>query len=87
MEYTEGLAGTEAFQLRRIPEVIIGVAQIKPVPGAVDENIGIHRRWIQQAAEKDVDVLIFPELSLTGYEPGLAKELAMTPADPRLQLR
>jgi predicted amidohydrolase len=30
------------------------------------------------------DVILFPELSLTGYEPQLAQELAMDPTDRRL---
>jgi len=33
-----------------------------------------------------VSVLVFPELSLTGYEPDLAAELAMTELDDRLGL-
>ena len=36
------------------------------------------------AAKHGVAVLVFPELSLTGYERELAAELAMTAADSRL---
>jgi predicted amidohydrolase len=37
------------------------------------------------AAMHDVSLLVFPELSLTGYEPELAADLAITPMDRRLR--
>ncbi|SFJ41415.1 nitrilase-related carbon-nitrogen hydrolase [Thermoflavimicrobium dichotomicum] len=45
----------------------IGLAQMRPVLGRVDKNLEIHREMIQRAREEQVDVLVFPELSLTGY--------------------
>ncbi|CAD0299471.1 nitrilase-related carbon-nitrogen hydrolase [Xanthomonas hortorum] len=47
-------------------------AQISSIPGEIGKNISKHLDVIRLAASKDADVLIFPELSLTGYEPGLA---------------
>jgi predicted amidohydrolase len=61
----------------------IAVAQTKPKKGDVSANIEHHKTLIQLAADHNADLLIFPELSLTGYEPTLAKELATDPADHR----
>jgi predicted amidohydrolase len=45
----------------------IALAQIKPVLGNINENLAIHRDMFLQAEEKGADLLVFPELSLTGY--------------------
>ena len=62
----------------------IAAAQIASVRGDIDRNIATHAAAIRAAAKHEVSVLVFPELSLTGYEPGLATELAMTATDSRL---
>lgn len=62
----------------------IAVVQIRPTAGRIAHNINIHLRWIDQAAAEGAHLIIFPELSLTGYEPTLAAGLAMTADDPRL---
>lgn len=62
----------------------ICVAQIKPISGAIDKNIAEHTKWINCAAQNGADAVFFPELSLTGYEPELARELATTQDDERL---
>jgi len=41
-------------------------------------------RLVRLAAEERAEVLVFPELSLTGYELDLAEELAFSTDDPRL---
>ena len=61
----------------------IGVAQIRPVKGDVHRNLVRHRTVIERAGSVGVDTLIFPELSLTGYEPALSEALATTPGDSR----
>lgn len=61
----------------------IGVAQIKPVKGDVDRNITLHNEFIDLAISHKVDLIVFPELSLTNYEPELAKDLATTAEDTR----
>ncbi|TMP37318.1 carbon-nitrogen hydrolase family protein [Pseudoalteromonas rubra] len=63
----------------------IAVAQSSSIRGNVSLNMENHLRFIQQASRLDVDYLVFPELSLSGYEPDLAKELAFTDDDPRLK--
>lgn len=55
----------------------VGLAQFAPVKGNISENLTTHIELIEQAAKEQVELLVFPELSLTGYEPELASELAM----------
>src|SRR5688500_4821533 len=62
----------------------ICVVQTKPVKGRIDRNIHKHKQLINLAISHGAGIIIFPELSITGYEPELAKELAMEPDDPRL---
>jgi len=63
----------------------ICVAQIKPVKGDVTFNIQHHKTFIHLAVEESAEMIVFPELSITGYEPSLAKELATTKEDERLE--
>lgn len=62
----------------------IAAAQVASVRADIVRNISTHAAAIETAAKQDVSVLVFPELSLTGYEPDLAAELAMTVTDGRL---
>jgi len=62
----------------------IAVAQAKPVTGDIQRNIDLHKILIELAISHGADTIIFPELSLTGYEPTLASALAITPDDSRL---
>ncbi|PSR56448.1 carbon-nitrogen hydrolase family protein [Adhaeribacter arboris] len=62
----------------------IGVAQTRPIKGDIPKNIENHKKLIDQALSLDADLIIFPELSLTGYEPELARKLATKPDDNRL---
>lgn len=61
----------------------ICLAQTKPVKGNIDENIVHHLRFIQHASAKGADMIVFPELSITGYEPELAAALATSTDDIR----
>jgi predicted amidohydrolase len=63
----------------------ICAAQTKPVKGNIQTNIVNHKKLIDLAISNGADIIIFPELSLTGYEPGLAKELATDLTDKRLE--
>lgn len=45
----------------------IGLAQINPKLGDIQSNLNLHMSQIEAAAEQGVELLIFPELSLTGY--------------------
>lgn len=61
------------------------VAQYCSVAGDLDANIDRHLQVMRLAAEQGVTFLLFPELSLTGYEPSLAQALVQTPDAARLQ--
>lgn len=45
----------------------VGLAQINPTLGNLERNVETYKRTIGQAQAKDVNLLVFPELSLTGY--------------------
>ncbi len=65
--------------------VTIGLAQIAPRLGDRAANLEIHRAYIERAEQAGVDLLCFPELSLTGYNlQDLAYTAAVspTPDDP-----
>jgi predicted amidohydrolase len=62
----------------------IAVAQTTPVRGDVPANVAQHLELVDVAAKERADALVFPELSLTGYELDLAAELSFTENDPRL---
>jgi predicted amidohydrolase len=62
----------------------IAAAQVPSVSGDITGNIRTHTAAITSAAERGVSVLVFPELSLIGYEPDLAAELAIPATDERL---
>jgi predicted amidohydrolase len=63
----------------------IAAAQTIPIRGDVAANVERHLRLVQIAAAERAQVLVFPELSLTGYELDLAADLAFAPNDPRLR--
>ncbi len=60
--------------------------QYKPVKGNIEKNIERHLSLLETIVFHGADIVIFPELSLTGYEPSLAKSLATTPGDKRLDV-
>jgi len=62
----------------------ICIAQTESKKEQIKDNIENHKKWIDIAISNKADLIIFPELSLTGYEPELAKELATDQNDLRL---
>jgi predicted amidohydrolase len=61
----------------------ICVVQTRPIKGDIQKNIESHKKFIDLAAANSAAMVIFPELSLTGYEPSLAQELATNQDDGR----
>ena len=58
----------------------IALAQIAPRLGDVPRNLALHREWIRAARKEKADLLVFPELSLTGYVlRDLVEEVALDP--------
>ena len=69
------------------PENIkVGIAQTIAEKGNIEKNIENHLNFIENAIKNQIDLIIFPELSLTGYEPELSKELAINLTDKRLKI-
>ena len=64
--------------------MIISVVQFRSELGDIEANIESHLRWIDRAASKRADLIVFPELSLTGYDMERANVLATPPTDERL---
>ena len=63
----------------------IALAQIAPRLGFLDENLARHHALIAEARDRGADIVVFPELGLTGYLlQDLASEVAMRLDDPRL---
>lgn len=62
----------------------VAAAQTIPLRGDVDANLAAHARFVRAAAEEGIELIVFPELSLTGYELDLAPELAFIERDRRL---
>jgi len=62
----------------------ISVAQTCPIKGDIDRNVEAHVRLADLAAGEGAQVVVFPELSLTGYEIELAGRLAFGEDDARL---
>ncbi|MCE8016544.1 carbon-nitrogen hydrolase family protein [Halomonas sp. MCCC 1A17488] len=54
------------------------------VTGDIEANLERHVEFVERAAAHDAELIFFPELSLTGYEPSLARALATHVEDPRL---
>lgn len=45
----------------------VAVAQIAPTLGDLEKNLALHEKMAQEAISQSVNLLVFPELSLTGY--------------------
>ncbi len=63
----------------------VGLAQMYPKLGDVQANLDQHLALVDQAAAEGVELLVFPELSLTGYQvQDLVPEVAIraVPDDP-----
>jgi len=69
----------------RPPMGALAVAQTCPVAGDVSANVDEHLRLARAAIEAGARLIVFPELSLTGYELPRARELAFAPEDARLE--
>jgi len=63
----------------------IALAQIAPRLGDVEANIDLHLDVLEKARRRKADLVVFPELGLTGYTlRDLAEEVALDPdSDPR----
>lgn len=61
----------------------ISIAQTRQIKGDIQRNIENHKKLINLAVSAKADMIFFSELSLTGYESELAKDLATHADDSR----
>ena len=59
----------------------IALAQIDPTVGAVADNAALITHVYREAAQQDVDLVVFPELCIAGYPP---EDLVLKPAFQRV---
>jgi len=63
----------------------VALAQFSPHLGDVKKNFSLHLQYIEKAKKKNVDLLVFPELSLTGYTlKDFMEEVAIAPEGDKL---
>ena len=67
-----------------MPILCIAAAQSISVPGNLAANIARHCAFVEKAASAGVQLLLFPELSLSGYEPDLVAGCVVEPAGEKL---
>ncbi len=66
--------------------VRVAMAQVRPLLGDFDGNLAMHRRVIASARAAGADILVFPELALTGYFlRDLVPDVAVRADDARLR--
>lgn len=66
--------------------VRIAAAQCAPALGAFKRNLDMHLELVERAREGGAQLVVFPELSLTGYYlKDLANDVACAPDDARLR--
>ncbi len=47
----------------------VGLAQINTTVGDLEGNVALVLRYVERARELGVDIVSFPELTVTGYPP------------------
>ena len=63
----------------------LAAAQSASVRGDIAANVCDHLRYVRAAADAGADIVVFPELSLCGYELALLAECVLAPHDARLE--
>ncbi|MBK6701729.1 MAG: carbon-nitrogen hydrolase family protein [Saprospiraceae bacterium] len=65
--------------------LIICAAQTRPVRGDIDKNLIDQYHWIELAATNGAQLIVFPEMSITGYEREDAHKFSFSTDDKRLE--
>lgn len=64
----------------------VALAQIAPALGDVPRNLALHLEQIEAARRQHADLIVFPELSLTGYfVRDMVPDLALSPDGPEVR--
>ena len=66
-------------------DLTLAAAQSPSERGNLEKNVSEHVRFIEAAGSMGVDLLVFPELSLTGYELDLASAQPLSRDDPGIE--
>jgi predicted amidohydrolase len=64
--------------------ITVAIVQSASFKGDVEANVLHHLKFIETASGHGARMVLFPEMSLTGYEPRLAEGLALSDSDERL---
>ncbi len=65
--------------------ITIAIAQTPSIKADIKANIKIHSKYIKKATQAGANLILFPELSLTGYEPKLSQKCSILPNDSCLK--
>jgi predicted amidohydrolase len=68
-----------------VPKTIFAAAQSISVANDVHANASRHALFASRAADRGARFILFPELSLVGYEPCVAARNPLEPGDERLE--
>ncbi|MBC8329702.1 MAG: carbon-nitrogen hydrolase [Planctomycetes bacterium] len=67
-------------------DCLAALCQMRPALGDLDRNLEAHFEWLDRAAGAGAGLVLFPELSLTGYFlRDLTQEIAVGLDDPRVR--
>jgi len=58
----------------------IAMVQMNPTVGDLDGNVRAMRGWVKEARRARADVVVFPEMAITGYPPLLPDNTARSSA-------
>ncbi|MDA3893998.1 MAG: carbon-nitrogen hydrolase family protein [Salinivirgaceae bacterium] len=64
--------------------MILAAAQFDPTDGSIDKNLGYHYNLIDLAYTHKAQLIVFPEMSITGYVRERAPDYAFVENDKRL---
>ncbi len=68
------------------PSCKLALAQVNPRLGDVAANLEMHEEWMQKAKGEGAELVVFPELALTGYRlRDLVFEVALRQGAPELE--
>nr|WP_199000273.1 carbon-nitrogen hydrolase family protein [Flavobacterium sp. ASV13] len=65
--------------------MILAAAQTKPTRGNIEANLSDHYNLIELAVQNGAQLIVFPEMSITGYEREDAQKLVFKKEDSRLE--